>query len=70
MAGACFLSGQLITAGWGATIRMRDPRGAMPHTTIAGTSPFRCVDAANDRIVAGDQRGNMWFLALMSALYA
>jgi hypothetical protein len=42
----------------------------MPHATIAGKSPFRCADAAEDRIVAGDQRDNLWFLAAMSALYA
>jgi WD40 repeat protein len=68
--GTCFLSGQLITAGWDATLRVWDPFGGLPYATIAGTSPFRCVDAAKDRIVAGDQRGNLWFLAPMPDLYA
>ncbi|GAA2152584.1 hypothetical protein GCM10009826_10990 [Humibacillus xanthopallidus] len=67
--GTCFLSGQLVTAGWDATLRIWDPHGALPCATIAGASPFRCVDAAKDRIVAGDQRGNLWFLAPMATLY-
>ena len=41
----------------------------MPLATIPGSSPFRCVDAAGDRVVAGDQKGNVWFLAPMSELY-
>jgi WD40 repeat protein len=66
---SCFLSGRLITAGWDATIRIWDPRGPMPFATISGSAPFRCVDAAQDRVVAGDQRGNVWILAPMRDLY-
>lgn len=67
--GSCFLGSTFITAGWDATLRIWDPHRPMPLATIPGSSPFRCVDAAGDRIVAGDQKGNVWFLAPMSELY-
>jgi WD40 repeat protein len=67
--GICFLSGMLITAGWDATVRVWDARQPMPLTAISGSAPFRCVDAAVDRLVAGDQKGNVWFLAPMLQLY-
>jgi hypothetical protein len=70
LAGWCFLDGMLITAGWDATIRFWDARQPMPFAAVSGSSPFRCVDAAGDRVVAGDQRGNVWFLAPMHDLYA
>jgi WD40 repeat protein len=66
----CFLSGMLITAGWSdATLRVWDAYQPMPLAVIPGASPFRCVDAARDRIVAGDEKGNVWFLAPMTELY-
>jgi WD40 repeat protein len=68
--GSWFLSGTLITAGWDGTVRIWDPHQPMPLATVAGSSPFRCVAAARDRIVAGDQRGNVWFLAPMGDLGA
>ena len=65
--GHCFLSGMLITAGWSdATLRVWDARQPAPLAVISGSAPFRCVAAARDRIVAGDQKGNVWFLAPMS----
>ena len=67
--GSCFLGSTFITAGWDATLRIWDPHRPMPLATIPGSSPFRCVDAAGDRVVAGDQKGNVWFLAPMSELY-
>jgi WD40 repeat protein len=67
--GSCFVSGMLVSAGWDATVRIWDAHQPMPLATISGSSPFRCVDAAGDRIVAGDQKGNVWFLAPMSELY-
>jgi len=68
--GTCFLSGMLITAGWSdATLRIWDVNQPMPLTAISGSSPFRCVAAAGDRIVAGDQKGNVWFLAPLRELY-
>ena len=67
--GICFLDGVLITAGWDATLRMWDAHQPMPVAAISGSSPFRCVDAAGDRLVAGDQKGNVWFLAPMGQLY-
>jgi WD40 repeat protein len=66
----CFLSGMLITAGWSdATLRIWDPHQPTPLAVINGSAPFRCVAAARDRIVAGDQKGNVWFLAPMKELY-
>jgi WD40 repeat protein len=66
----CFLSGMLITAGWSdATLHVWDPHQPEPVATILSASPFRCVAAAGDRIVAGDQKGNVWFLAPMKELY-
>jgi WD40 repeat protein len=65
----CFLSGKLITAGWDATIRIWDPHAAMPCATVMGSAPFRCVDAAEDRIAAGDQRGNVWVFEPLRGLY-
>jgi WD40 repeat protein len=67
--GSCFLGTTFVTAGWDATLRIWDPRAPMPLATIPGSSAFRCVDAAGDRIVAGDQKGNVWFLAPMAELY-
>lgn len=67
--GICFLDGMLITAGWDATLRIWSAYQPMPVATISGSSPFRCVDAAGDRLVAGDQKGNVWFLAPMRKLY-
>jgi WD40 repeat protein len=68
--GTCFLSGLLITAGWSdATLRVWDAHQSIPLAVIAGSSPFRCVAAAGDRIVAGDQKGNVWFLAPLRELY-
>lgn len=67
--GICFLDGMLITAGWDATLRVWDAHQPMPLAAISGSSPFRCVDAASDRLVAGDQKGNVWFLAPMGQLY-
>ena len=66
----CFLGDALITAGWDATIRIWDWRQPTPLAAMSGSAPFRCVSAAADRIVAGDQKGNMWFLAPISELYA
>ena len=43
---ACFHGDTLVTAGWDATVRQWDPREPMPATAIAGSAPFRCVDAA------------------------
>lgn len=66
----CFLSGMLVTAGWSdATMRIWDAHRPMPLAAISGSSPFRCVDAAGDRLVASDQKGNVWFLGPMSQLY-
>jgi WD40 repeat protein len=67
--GSCFLGSTFVTGGWDATLRIWDARQPMPLATIPGSSPFRCVDGAGDRIVAGDQKGNVWFLAPMSELY-
>ena len=68
--GHCFLSDVLITAGWSdATLRIWDPHQPAPLAVISGSAPFRCVAAARDRIVAGDQKGNVWFLAPMNELY-
>jgi WD40 repeat protein len=68
--GICFLDGMLITAGWDATLRVWDAHQPMPLAAISGSAPFRCVDAARDRLIAGDQKGNVWFLAPMDQLYA
>jgi hypothetical protein len=46
-----------------------DAHQPMPLAAISGSSPFRCVDAAGDRLVAGDQKGNVWFLAPICQLY-
>jgi WD40 repeat protein len=65
-----FLGSRLVTAGWSdATLRVWDAGEPMPLAAISGTAPFRCVSAANDRIVAGDQKGNVWFLASMRELH-
>ena len=65
-----FLDGTLVTAGGDATIRFWDRRQATPLAAVSGSSPFYCVDAAGDRVVAGDRKGNVWFLAPMHDLYA
>ena len=66
----CFLSGMLVTAIWsGALLCMWDAHQPMPLAVISGSAPFRSVDAAGDRLVAGDQKGNVWFLAPMDQLY-
>jgi WD40 repeat protein len=66
----CFLSSMLVTSGWSdATLRVWDAHQPMPLTVISGSSPFRCVDAARDRLIAGDQKGNVWFLAPLGQLY-
>jgi WD40 repeat protein len=68
--GACFLpGGELVTAGWDATVRVWSPRRSQPTAAVSGSAPFRCVDAAADRIVVGDQKGNVWFLAPLGELY-
>ena len=68
--GICFFQGMLISAGWDATLRMWDAHQPVPIAAISGSAPFRCVDVAGDRLVAGDQKGNMWFLAPMTQLYS
>ena len=68
--GICFLQGMLISAGWDSTLRIWDAHQPVAVAAISGSAPFRCVDAAGDRLVAGDQKGNMWFLAPMSQLYS
>ncbi len=65
----CFLDGMLVTAGWDATVRVWNPSRPMPEAVILGSAPFRCVDAARDRLIAGDQKGNVWFLAPLVDLY-
>lgn len=30
--------------------------------TLHGTSPFRCIAAANGRMCAGDEEGNLWMI--------
>jgi WD40 repeat protein len=67
--GICFLEGMMITAGWDSTLRVWDARQPVPVAAISGSAPFRCVDVTGDRLVAGDQKGNMWFLAPMNQLY-
>lgn len=64
-----FPDGKLITAGWDGTLRIWDATQTKPIAVISGPAPFRCVDVVADRIVAGDQKGNVWFLAPMAELY-
>ena len=65
-----FLSDMLVTAGGSdATLRVWDARQPMPLAIIPGSSPFVSVDAAGDRLVAGDEKGNVWFLAPIDELY-
>lgn len=68
--GMCFFpDGRLVTAGWDATIRVWDANQPEAVAAVSGSAPFRCVDVAEDRIIAGDQKGNVWFLAPMRELY-
>jgi WD40 repeat protein len=64
-----FPDGRLVTAGWAdATIRVWGSGQSMEIAAVSGSAPFRCVDVADDRIVAGDQKGNVWFLAPVGQL--
>ena len=62
-------NGQLVTVGWDATIRVWDAGQSAAIAAVSGSAPFRCVGVADDRIVAGDQKGNVWFLAPLGDLY-
>jgi hypothetical protein len=41
----------------------------MPLAIISGSSPFVSLDAAGDRLIAGDKRGNAWLMAPLDELY-
>ena len=68
--GTSFLPGMLVTAGGkDATLRLWDPLQPMPLAVISGWSPFLCLAAAGDRLIAGDERGNVWVMAPLDELY-